>query len=106
MSNDFDDILKKPVETIDTEFVPVPDEAEETPADDNKSAAPNKGGGLSSLLDRIPKFDMDTILLILIVFFLLSDKEEGENKEGGIMGMLGDNTDLLLIVGLLFILGF
>ncbi|MCX7615392.1 MAG: hypothetical protein N2Z65_06525 [Clostridiales bacterium] len=108
MSTGFDELFTTSSEPITTEFEPVEPVVEEPKKAEPvmaavQTAAPTKGGGLSSILEKfnMPKFDMDTILLLLVVFFLLSDG--GENK--GIGGILGENSDLLLIIGLLFILG-
>ena len=104
MSTGFDELFTTSSEPAEVAFEPVEEPKIAEPAlAPIESAAPAKGGGLSSILEKInlPKFDMDTILLLLVVFFLLSDN--GENK--GITGILGENSDLLLIIGLLFILG-
>ncbi len=55
-----------------------------------------KGGILSNLFGggiKLPEFDSDTILLLVLVYFLIA--EENENI-----------TDTLLIIGVLLILGF
>jgi len=105
MSAGFDELFTS-VEPAETNMEPTPEikTAEPAVAASTESAAPAKGGGLSSILDKInlPKLDMDTILILLIVFFLLTDG----NSDKGITDILGENSDLLIIVGLLLIMGF
>ena len=106
MTNSFDDFFHQTDQPpVNADYVPV-EEEKSLEEGENITAAPAKGGLVSSLLEHIPKLDMDTILLILVVFFLLSDGSDRSEQNTGIMGMLGQNSDLLLIIGLLFILGY
>ncbi|MDP4109257.1 MAG: hypothetical protein Q8878_04435 [Bacillota bacterium] len=108
MSSGFDELfttVNEPSETIEEPTpLPAPKPAAIPVSATAEPAAPPKGGGLSSILDKInmPKLDMDTIIILLIVFFLLLDT----TSDKGIGDILGENSDLLLIVGLLLIMGF
>lgn len=61
---------------------------------------PRKSGLLGSLGQRIklPELDSDTILLLVLVYFLLADTDENGEKS--------NLADTLLIVGALLLLGF
>ncbi len=57
----------------------------------------NKGGGmLKGLFNgniKLPEFDADTVLLLVLVYFLVADDSE-------------NISDTLLIIGVLLLLGF
>jgi hypothetical protein len=64
-----------------------------------------KSKGLFGGAIKLPEFNTDTILMLVLVYFLVSDelsppsKEDGESKNNNI-------TDTLLIIGALLLLGF
>ncbi len=70
------------------------------PAFQQPQEPPKKGGLLGNLGERIklPNLDSDTILLLVLVYFLISDSEENGEKN--------NIVDTLLIVGALLLLGF
>ena len=90
-------------------FEPLPQQAPEPPPSQQQSAVPppqpaeqpRRGSLLGSLGDKLklPTLDSDTILLLVLVYFLISDSDEGEDKKNNIV-------DTLLIVGALVLLGF
>ena len=67
------------------------------PADTPASQPRTKGtGGLKSLFGsniKLPEFDADTVLLLVLVYFLVADETE-------------NISDTLLIIGVLLLLGF
>lgn len=80
--------------------LPPPAEAVTVTAEENPapSAAKNKGGLTSSLKSllgnnlKLPEIDADTILLLVVAYFLIADSDE-------------NISDTLLIIGALFLLG-
>lgn len=80
--------------------LPPPAEAVSVTAEENQApAAPKSKGGLTSSLKnllgnnlKLPELDTDTILLIVVAYFLIADSDE-------------NMTDTLLIIGALFLLG-
>ncbi len=76
------------------DFEQVTDEQEAQPDADSEK----KGSVLKNLLGgniKMPDLDTDTILLLVLVYFLIADNDGG-----------GNMTDTLLIVGVLLLLGF
>ena len=83
----------QPIPQTDTGFTDL-SSAENThsmPQDRNRNQSPFKGllGGNF----RLPEFDADTILLLVLVYFLVADDTE-------------NISDTLLIIGVLLLLGF
>ena len=71
---------------------------ESSPAPENP---PSRKSGLLGNLGqhlKLPELDSDTILLLVLVYFLLSDTDENGEKY--------NTADTLLIVGALLLLGF
>lgn len=64
-------------------------------AEANAKNQPQQSGGLKSLLGglKLPELNSDTLLLLMLVYFLIAD--EGESI-----------SDTLLIIGVLLLLGF
>ena len=65
----------------------------DTPASQNRSKS---SGGLKGLFGgniKLPEFDADTLLLLVLVYFLVADETE-------------NISDTLLIIGVLLLLGF
>ena len=66
-----------------------------------KNEIPTSKGGFSALKDMItnnikmPEFNMDTVLLLVLVYFLIVDSDDQKNM-----------SDTLLIIGALLLLGF
>ena len=73
---------------------PGPDPIEHPPKTRPPAAGPSGGGLLQLLADRLggAKLDADTLVAIAVIWFLLSD--------GKVL-----DTDLLIIIGVLFLLG-
>lgn len=89
---------------FDEYFAPIAHE--ETPPEPEPAAQappPKAKGGLQGLLGglgdkiKLPDLDSDTILLLVLVYFLVTDKDAEDD---------GKITDTLLIVGALLLLGF
>lgn len=60
------------------------------------------GGGI-----KLPEFDADTILMLVLVYFLISDELSPSSKEDGDNEKSKNNiSDTLLIIGALLLLGF
>lgn len=78
---------------------PPPSSAPESQAHP-ENQPPRKSGLLGSLGQRLklPELDSDTILLLVLVYFLLADTDENGEKS--------NLADTLLIVGALLLLGF
>lgn len=104
-SGGFDDLLTPPPgaasgpsppepETPVPVFADVP--AAEEPPPQAPAKPPSKLGALKGLFGgniKLPDFDADTILLIVLVYFLVADENE-------------NISDTLLIIGVLMLLGF
>ena len=78
--------------------LPLPPSSEPQARPENQP--PRKSGLLGSLGQRLklPELDSDTILLLVLVYFLLADTDENGEKS--------NLADTLLIVGALLLLGF
>ena len=72
-------------------------EFSDIPADaPSQQFRPKGSGGLKSLFGsniKLPEFDADTVLLLVLVYFLVADETE-------------NISDTLLIIGVLLLLGF
>lgn len=79
---------------------PFPPPGPEPPPAPPPEPPKGRGGLLGGLGERLklPNLDGDTILLLVLVYFLIADGEEKEDKNGMV--------DTLLIVGALLLLGF
>ncbi len=85
----------------DTPYTPPSEEPvfAEIPAEDPVSAPPPRSKGLNGLKGlfggniKLPEFDADTVLLLVLVYFLVADETE-------------NISDTLLIIGVLLLLGF
>ena len=60
------------------------------------------GGGI-----KLPEFDADTVLMLVLVYFLISDELSPSSKEDGDTEKNKNKiSDTLLIIGALLLLGF
>jgi len=106
-AGDFDDLLrpdasddaassaaKPPQAPAFTDILPEED-AKSVSSPQEKTQAKNTGGlkGLFGGNFRLPEFDADTLLLLVLVYFLVADDNE-------------NISDTLLIIGALLLLGF
>lgn len=89
---------------FDEYFTPLAQETAPPEPEPSPAAEPPKAkGGLQGLLGnlgdkiKLPDLDSDTILLLVLVYFLITDKDAQDD---------GKVTDTLLIVGALLLLGF
>ena len=103
----FDDLLHpdaaNDMASSATQPLPMPDftdilpeeTAKSAPSPEEKTQAKNSGGlkGLFSGNFKLPEFDADTLLLLVLVYFLVADDNE-------------NISDTLLIIGALLLLGF
>ena len=71
-------------------------EADYSPPIEKNTTSSSKSG-FSALKDMIkmPEFNMDTVLLLVLVYFLIVDSDDNKNI-----------SDTLLIIGALLLLGF
>lgn len=76
---------------------PQPARPAQPPPQDRQNQG-RRPGLLGSL--RLPELDADTILLLVLVYFLISDNDENGNQDKNSL------VDTLLIVGALLLLGF
>ncbi|MBO7275260.1 MAG: hypothetical protein J6V15_02685 [Clostridia bacterium] len=73
--------------------------------DTQKSGGTGKGLFGSGI--KLPEFDADTVLMLVLVYFLISDelspssKDDGDDEQGK-----NKISDTLLIIGALLLLGF
>lgn len=80
-------------------------EAVNTPTSTENENDKQKNKGLFGGAIKLPELNADTVLMLVLVYFLVSDelspssKEDGEVKNKNI-------TDTLLIIGALLLLGF
>lgn len=78
-------------------FSPAEPQFKEIPAEEPQPPPKTKApSGLKSLFGgniRLPEFDADTVLLLVLVYFLVADETE-------------NISDTLLIIGVLLLLGF
>ncbi len=84
-------------------FVDVSDDNQAEQQGERETSQEKKVGGLKGLFGnniKLPDFDADTILLLVLVYFLVADG--GESQNGG----EGKISDTLLIIGVLLLLGF
>lgn len=92
-SGGFEDFFK-PVENPAPQPAPSPPAAEPVTADEPK---PKGLGALKNLMGgsgfKLPEFDADTLLLLVLVYFLIADGDD-------------NISDTLLIIGALLLLGF
>ena len=79
---------------------PCPDPAQkDRPRSDGKGLF---GGGI-----KLPEFDADTILMLVLVYFLISDELSPSSTEDGDRDSNKNKiSDTLLIIGALLLLGF
>jgi len=76
-------------------------EAGYSPPPGETNQPPPSKGGLSALKDlftnniKLPEINADTILLLVLVYFLITDSDDNKNI-----------SDTLLIIGALLLLGF
>lgn len=95
INGSFDDYFRP----VDDAPMPLPQmeclavDAPQPPAPPPKSAG-LLGGLLGGL--NLPEFNMDTVILLVLVYFLVTDEAEQDS----------DISDTLLIVGILLLLGF
>ena len=71
--------------------------AQPQPQQQDRQSQGRRPGLLGSL--RLPELDADTILLLVLVYFLISDNDENSNQDKNSV------VDTLLIVGALLLLG-
>lgn len=75
---------------------PAPEFSDISASDPAPQPRPKGSGGLKSLFGgniKLPEFDADTVLLLVLVYFLVADENE-------------NISDTLLIIGVLLLLGF
>ncbi len=65
----------------------------------------NSDKGLFGSGIKLPEFDADTILMLVLVYFLISDELSPSSKDDGDKGK-NKISDTLLIIGALLLLGF
>ena len=87
--------------TADYEDVSAPQDY--TPKDKPRT----NGKGLFGSGIKLPEFDADTVLMLVLVYFLISDELSPSSKEDGDTEKSKNKiSDTLLIIGALLLLGF
>jgi len=98
-----------PIGPFDTTFSePFEEVSAEVPLEEDSAATPDssKGGkGLFGGSFKLPDFNADTILMLVLLYFLISDKLTPSSKEDGEKDKK-NITDTMLIIGALLLLGF
>lgn len=65
-----------------------------------------KGKGLFGSSIKFPELNADTVLMLVLVYFLISDETSPSSEEDGENKPKNNITDTLLIIGALLLLGF
>ncbi|MBR2472852.1 MAG: hypothetical protein IKB44_02745 [Clostridia bacterium] len=85
------------------------DEFFDPPSDNNSldhEPEKNKSKGLFGGAIKLPELNADTVLMLVLVYFLISDETSPSSKEDGENKSKNNITDTLLIIGALLLLGF
>ncbi len=78
------------------------------PLGDSKPLEPekSKSKGLFGGAIKLPELNADTVLMLVLVYFLISDETSPSSEEDGENKPKNNITDTLLIIGALLLLGF